>query len=174
MNYSVQLTNLIMANLQYIILGLTALIFIALIIFVNINLKLGKLNKRYQRMMRGMEGANLESLLLGHIEDVRQAVSRVDKLDQDCRRLDENLRLCVQRVGIVRFNAFEDTGSDLSFAVAMLDAKSNGVVISSIFGRNDSRIYAKPVVGGQSAYFLTDEEKEALLKAQQQENNTKG
>jgi hypothetical protein len=72
---------------------------------------------------------------------------------------------------IVRFNAFEDTGSDLSFAVALLDADYNGVVLSSIFGRNESRTYAKPVVAGQSSYFLTNEEKEALDMARKQQVN---
>lgn len=167
MDYMTQFTTLVMSNIQYIILGMSALIFLALIIFININIKLAKLNRRYQKMMQGAEGANLESLLLKHIEDVKVALSKVESVDKHCQQLDAITRTCVQRVGIVRFNAFEDTGSDLSFAVALLDANNNGVVISSIFGRNDSRIYAKPVVNGQSSYFLTAEEKQALQQAQE-------
>lgn len=167
MDVTGQITPWLMENIQNVIIGLTAAIFLALIVFINVNMKLAKLNKRYEKMMRGAEGANLEELLQKHIEEVRFATEKVSRLDRDCQRLDATLRTCVQKVGLVRFNAFEDTGSDLSFAMALLDAGNNGVVISSIFGRSESRIYAKPVIAGVSNYFLTDEEKEALQKAQE-------
>ena len=167
MDVTGQITPWLMENIQYVIMGLTTAIFLALIVFINVNMKLAKLNRRYEKMMRGADGANLEELLLKHIEEVRQVTDKVSRLDRDCQRLDNTLRTCVQKVGLVRFNAFEDTGSDLSFAMALLDAGNNGVVVSSIFGRSESRIYAKPVIAGESSYFLTDEEKEALKKAQE-------
>ncbi|MBP2634792.1 MAG: hypothetical protein H6Q72_699 [Firmicutes bacterium] len=160
-----QYTLFITANLPYILLVLTLLIFIALLVFISVNIKMNKLNKRYRKMMAGMENVNIEHLLLGHIEEVRQAVSKVKELDSECRRLDGIVDTAIQRVGIVRFNAFEDTGSDLSFALALLDRKKNGVVLASIYGRNESRIYAKPIVDGQSTYHLSNEEKMALAKA---------
>ncbi|SDE77651.1 DUF4446 family protein [Sporomusa acidovorans] len=157
-----QYTLFITANLPYILLGLTVLIFIALLVFISVNIKMSKLNKRYRRMMNGMENANIERLLLSHIEEVRQAVSKVNQLDEKCRQLDAITTKTIQNIGLVRFNAFEDTGSDLSFALALLDKNKNGIVLSSIYGRNESRIYAKPVVDGQSTYHLTEEEKQAL------------
>lgn len=157
-----QYTLFITANLPYILLGLTVLIFIALLVFISVNIKMSKLNKRYRRMMNGMENANIERLLLSHIEEVRQAVNKVSQLDQKCRQLDAITTKTIQNIGLVRFNAFEDTGSDLSFALALLDKNKNGIVLSSIYGRNESRIYAKPVVDGQSTYHLTEEEKQAL------------
>jgi len=160
-----QYTTFITANLPYILLVLTLLIFIALLVFISVNIKMNKLNKRYRKMMAGMEHVNIENLLLGHIEEVRQAVSKVKELDSECRRLDGIVDTAIQKVGMVRFNAFEDTGSDLSFALALLDRKKNGVVLASIYGRNESRIYAKPIVGGQSTYHLSAEEKAALDKA---------
>lgn len=160
-----QYTMFITTNLPYILLGLTVLIFVALIVFININIKMSRLNRRYQKMMTGMDGVNLEQLLINHVEEVRQAVSKVKRLDDECRRLDTIATASVQYVGVVRFNAFGDMGSDLSFALALLDAEKNGVVLSSIYGRNESRVYAKPVTEGQSTYHLTDEEKSALDKA---------
>ncbi|MDF2570695.1 MAG: hypothetical protein K0R55_2299 [Sporomusa sp.] len=160
-----QYTIFITTNLPYIILGLTALIFVALIVFININIKMSRLNRKYQKMMAGMDGVNIERLLVEHVEEVRQAVGKVNRLDGECRRLDTIATASIQYLGVVRFNAFEDTGSDLSFALALLDGKKNGVVLSSIYGRNESRVYAKPVVAGQSTYHLTDEEKGALDKA---------
>ena len=160
-----QYTLFITANLPYILLVLTILIFIALLVFISVNIKMSRLNKRYSKMMAGMENVNIERLLLGHIEEVRQAVTKVSNLDAKCRRLDDITTMAIQNVGMVRFNAFEDTGSDLSFALALLDQKKNGVVLSSIYGRNESRIYAKPIVDGQSTYNLTAEEKAALNKS---------
>jgi hypothetical protein len=160
-----QYTVFITTNLPYILLGLTVLIFVALIVFISINMKMSRLNRRYQRMMAGMDGVNIERLLVHHVEEVRQAVDKVNRLEGECRRLDTITAASIQYVGVVRFNAFEDTGSDLSFALALLDGKKNGVVLSSIYGRNESRVYAKPVVKGESTYYLTDEEKGALDKA---------
>lgn len=166
-----QLNTIIMGNLQYILLVMTILILLALIVFISINMKLSKMNKQYRKMMQGVDGQNLEGLLMTHIDDVRHAMKKVDALAAEYQRLSAIADTCVQNVGIVRFNAFEDTGSDLSFAIALLDAQQNGVVISSIFGRNESRTYAKPITAGQSPYFLTEEEKQALSKAQEKCSN---
>lgn len=165
MNFFSELTVWISANIQIVLLVMTVLIFLALIIFININIKLAQMNRRYRKLMQGVDGSNLEKLLLSHIEEVRDTVQKVDTLALTCRNLETVSRTCVQQVGIVRFNAFEDTGSDLSFAIALLDAQDNGVVISSIFGRNESRAYAKPIIKGKSQYFLTEEEKDALEQA---------
>ena len=72
---------------------------------------------------------------------------------------------CVQKIGIVRYSAFRDTGSDLSFALALLDEKNNGVVLNGIYSREMSNIYAKPVENGESTYTLSEEEKQAINKA---------
>lgn len=71
----------------------------------------------------------------------------------------------MQKVAIVRFNAFRDMGGDLSYALALLDSSGSGLVISSIYGRDDARTYAKPVKEGKSSYQLSSEEEEAIKKA---------
>ncbi len=159
------LSNLIMGNLQYVLLGMTIMILLALIIFISINVKLAKLNKRYRTMMKGMEGVNVEQMLLAHIEEVKQGQLKIDSLIKDCERLDSISKKCIQKYGIIRFNAFDDMGSDLSFAIALLDYQNNGIVISSIYSRSDSHTYAKPIISGESSYFLTEEEKQALRQA---------
>ena len=160
-----ELTALLISYLPYIILGMTLLILLALVVFVSINYRLAKLNQRYRKMMQGMDGVNLEELLLKHIAEVRQTTDKVNHLTEDTQYLSMVVRNCVQNVGIIRFNAFEDTGSDLSYAVALLDNKKNGVIFSGLFGRNESRTYAKPILNGESTYLLSDEEKAALSKA---------
>ena len=104
-------------------------------------------------------------MLMGHIDEVKKVVATNDRIDAENQRLDALLQTALTRVGVVRFRAFEDMGSDLSYAVALLDSHNNGVVLSSIFGREDSRSYVKPIKDGKSTYTMTAEEEKALQEA---------
>lgn len=167
MEYVSVITKWMLENIEWVLLGLSSTILAALIIFISINIKLSRMLKKYNGLMQGMEGKNLEGLLFDHINRVDGAMVKVEGLSNQCRALTNTTELCLQRVGIVRFNAFQDTGSDLSFSVAILDANNDGVIISSLFGRDESRVYGKPVQKGKSQYLLTEEEQEALRIAQQ-------
>ncbi|GAB7387692.1 DUF4446 family protein [Bacillaceae bacterium] len=98
------------------------------------------------------------------LQELQESVS---EQDARLRRLANEVAKRKGRLGVVRFNAFHDTGSDLSFSVALVDDELNGVVITSIYGRDESRVYAKPLEKGRSSYHLSEEEKEALQKALQ-------
>lgn len=152
-------------NIHYVILVMTVLLLFSLVIFININMKLSYMNKRYKKLMTGMDGSNIERILMAHIDEVRELVKKVDELENENKRIDVIAKKSVQKVGVVRFSAFEGIGSDLSYAVAVLDYNNNGVVFSSIFGREDSRCYAKPIIDSRSTYLLTDEEKRAIEEA---------
>ncbi|NLZ49550.1 MAG: DUF4446 family protein, partial [Clostridiales bacterium] len=78
---------------------------------------------------------------------------------------DKELKKCTQKVSILRYKAFDDVGSDLSFSIAMLDGDNNGIIITSIYGRHDSTTYAKPVDKGISRYDLSEEEERVLKEA---------
>ncbi len=111
------------------------------------------------------ENKGLEHLLkevLGKMKDADKQLEEVKFFEQ---KLLEKLPPCIQKVGLVRFNAFSDIGGDQSFALALLDGKNKGVVISSLYGRNEARVYAKQVEGGQSSYPLSEEEQKALSMA---------
>ena len=86
------------------------------------------------------------------------------------KSIDEDISKCIQKVGIVRYNAFKDTGSDLSFALALLDENNDGVVLNGIYSREMSNIYAKPVEKGNSKYTVSEEERKAIQKAINSEN----
>lgn len=86
-------------------------------------------------------------------------------IGQEVASLHESLLSAVQRVGLVRFDAFEDMGGQLSFALAMLDADGSGVVLSSINGRRETRVYAKAIDRGESAVAITEEERESVRRA---------
>ncbi|MBP1763913.1 MAG: hypothetical protein H6Q65_971 [Firmicutes bacterium] len=165
MELKAQMMSALINNLEYVMAITLLLLLVVLVLFVVDLIKMNRMAKRYKTMMRGMESANLEELLLAHIEELRQTLIQVKSLQEDCRRLDELTSRCLQKTNLVRYNAFENTGSDLSFALALLDAHNDGVVVSSLFGRDESRVYAKPIINSQSTYFLTEEEQQALRKA---------
>ncbi|MCG0238448.1 MAG: DUF4446 family protein [Firmicutes bacterium] len=122
-------------------------------------------HRRFRAVLGGAPPENLEEMLLA-------AGARLEELERRLadgrRRLDALERQApgyVQHVGVVRFQAFPEVGSDLSFAVALLDGNGNGVVLSSLYGRTESRIFAKPVHQGTSNYPLTEEERLAIARA---------
>jgi hypothetical protein len=145
--------------------GAAALAILALIITVVIAVRQSKLLKRYSLILNGPVGQDLEHILLNQEQTIRQLQTELSSLQQRVHTAAAEAKLHVQKVGTVRFCAFPDMGSDLSFAIALLDANDNGVVLSSLYGRNESRTYAKPIQGGKSTYQLSDEEKEAIARA---------
>jgi hypothetical protein len=107
----------------------------------------------------------LRGLLDNQARQIQQLEAAVRALSATDRRQGGLIEGAVRHVGLVRYDAFEDVGGRLSFSCALLDAKGNGVVMTSINGRQDTRVYAKPVTDGRSAYNLSIEEEEAIRQA---------
>lgn len=129
-------------------------------------IKLSKLNKYYKTFINKLgNGNNIEEDLETFMYRVEKVEKQNGEINEFIKTLDNDLRKCIQKIGIVRYNAFKDTGSDLSFTLALLDENNNGVVLNGIYSREMSNIYAKPVEKGKSKYTLSDEEKEAISKA---------
>jgi hypothetical protein len=145
------------------ILGLLLILFAILFIWnIVLSVKFGRLKKKFRRMAQGTSKDNLEQML----EKIFDRMDALTESQQEVERLTESMRKQVSeqkgRLGILRFPAFENEGSDLSFSLALVDENSNGMVMTSIYGRHESRVYAKPVKNGTSQYALSDEEKQAL------------
>lgn len=133
--------------------------------FVNIT-KLSKLRKEYKSFMTKIgDGKDIAEDLRQYMNKVGEVDTKTEDIVNYCKDLDNTLAKCLKRVGIVRYSAFRDTGSDLSFALALLDDYNNGVVLNGIYSREMSNIYAKPVEKGTSSYTLSKEETEAIDKA---------
>jgi hypothetical protein len=99
---------------------------------------------------------------LGTVRSTAQAVGRMQEQHDGIVRI---MPTVIRHVGLVRFSPFHDTGSDQSFALALLDGRQDGVVITALHSRKDSRLYAKPVERGKSSYALTPEERDAMQRA---------
>jgi hypothetical protein len=125
---------------------------------------------QYRRLMAGTSGGNLEALLNDHVRTVHDTAGRVESVEGMARRLEKSGYYSFQHLGIVRFNPFHDTGSDQSFALALVDGHGNGVVLSSLHARDVTRVYAKPLEKWESTYQLTEEEKQAIALAYQKQS----
>ena len=88
-----------------------------------------------------------------------------EKISEEIENLKKESKFSVQKIGIVRFNPFSEVGGDQSFSIALLDGNDNGVVITSLYAREENRVFGKPIKGGISEYSLSNEEKEAIEKA---------
>lgn len=157
------------------LLILNVLIIVLLIGFIALLVSNMKLKEKYKKFMKKLgNGKDLE-------EDLSNFMYKVDRVEKQnaeimsfCKNLDEDFSKCIQKVGIVRYSAFKDTGSDLSFAVALLNEENSGVVFNGIYSREMSNIYAKPVEKGNSSYTLSEEEAEAIRKAINSSNIYRG
>ena len=152
----------------YFIVGFGVLLVITYAIMINLWLDLSYMKNRYKKMMAGVEGGNLERLINGQADDINLIINEHKELRREFERIDEMLARAITRIAVVRFDAFKDVSNDLSYCVAMLDSNNNGIIISGIFGREDSRTYVKPIVEGESTYKLTQEEEQALKDAMKQ------
>lgn len=145
---------------------------IILIILVTVNIIYSiYINRKYISFMRKLgNGNNLDEMLKKYLADVREIKKDNSEIKAYYTQLDNNIDTCIQKVGLVRYNAFKDVGSDLSFAIALLDRNDNGVILNGLYGSESSNIFAKPIKGGASKYQLSEEEKEALEIAEQSKN----
>ena len=142
------------------------LLIVLLISCVVLIIKTSNLNKRYKQFMKKLgNGKNIEEDLENYMYRVEKVERQNSELHLICKEMGNQLSGCVQKIGIVRYNAFKDTGSDLSFALALLDEDNTGVVMNGIYSREMSNIYAKPVEKGKSPYTISEEEKLAIDKA---------
>ena len=142
------------------------LLIVLLISYVVLIIKTSNLNKRYKQFMKKLgNGKNIEEYFENYMYRVEKVERQNSELHLICKEMGNQLSGCVQKIGIVRYNAFKDTGSDLSFALALLDEDNTGVVMNGIYSREMSNIYAKPVEKGKSPYTISEEEKLAIDKA---------
>ncbi|MDP9280560.1 MAG: DUF4446 family protein [Chloroflexota bacterium] len=123
------------------------------------------LRRRLRRVLPQGEHGGIDEILDRQLKRVDSLSERVDALNKLHHELEDLSQRTIQKVAVIRYNPFADTGGDQSFAIALLDSRGNGVVLSSLHSRTDTRVFAKAVQGGRSRYQLSDEEQDAIKKA---------
>ncbi len=128
-------------------------------------IQIRSLNAMRKSFFAGSKGADLEETIRIISSKFENLKSEHEILEHAHKSLLDNFQGAVQKVGVVRFNPFDDAGGNFSFTTALLNAKNSGIVITSIHGRQQNRIYAKQITQGQSETPLTDEEAQAIATA---------
>ena len=145
------------------LIGIAVINLILLILYISNLVRLKKINKNYNKFMKKIgNGNNIEEMLRKYIDKVEEVNEKNKEITNYCTSLDKEISLCIKKVGIVRYSAFKDTGSDLSFALALLNDNNDGVLLNGIYSREMSNIYAKQVNQGKTNVKISDEEKQAL------------
>ena len=160
-----ELNRILADNLALLAGGFGLIALVLLVVVVLQSLRLGRAVRAYRTLARGGSDQSLADVLDRQVGRVEVVGTRLEELDSLAAELERRSRTSIQHIGLVRFNPFEDTGSDQSFAIALLDDARDGIVISSLHGRANTRIFAKPVTNGSSAHNLSDEETQAIRVA---------
>lgn len=157
------LNRLLSDNLAIAFGALALLVLLLIVVVLLLSSRLGRATRAYREIVRDpADGHSLHDLLAGNASAVERASERMSEMEAMHGLIDTRTRRSLQHIGMVRFNPFDDTGSDQSFAIALLDDRRDGVVISSLHGRANTRVFAKPVADGGSPHNLSDEEAEAI------------
>lgn len=130
-------------------------------------LKMSKLKNRLDTVTSGIEDANLERIVKKYTETLESCANDIERMNTEFEKIRTDTADFFRKVGLVRYQGFKDTGGDQSFSLALLNQKDSGLIITGLFGRDFSKMYAKKVENGTSSHSLTDEEQQALNEAMQ-------
>lgn len=157
--------GIIVDNIEITLLALFSMSLVLLICVMILVTQQIKMRRKYTEMMKGEHITDFESVVI-HIQDeLKQLKTNEQEQDKRIEALKENMKHMKANLGMLRYNAFDQRGNDLSFSLAILDEQMNGVVLTGLHNREESYIYAKPIEKGQSKYALSPEEKTVIDQA---------
>ena len=160
-----QLNALVTPVLGVVVIALAAVSLVLLVLVITLFRRTSRFERRFASLTRGADGKSLEAVIDASLDKVYAVAREVDELAARSAVLEQTQRRAFQRIGLVRFNPFEDTGGNQSFALALLDHHGDGFVISSLHARAGTRVYGKAISRGTSETTLSAEESEALRLA---------
>lgn len=160
-----QLVDFLNLYSQYITLAVFGFFLLAFLTFIIVLNRLNQTKKKYRFLLRGMSNKNLEDIILENAEKISALEEDIQENSKRIDLLSESLNKFIKNIAVKRYNAFDGVGGEQSFSIALLDDEGNGVVLTSIHGRDAARTYAKPVIEGRSKYNLSEEEKIVLSSA---------
>lgn len=158
------LSSIGMANLDIgIVLLVLIIIILLLLVLCIVNIcSISKLKKKYTKFMTGKSAKSLENEIIGLFEDNKFLRSSIDKNKKDIRTLYKNMESTFQKLGIIKYDAFNQMGGKLSFCIALLDENNNGFIMNSVHSTEGCYSYTKQIISGESDIDLGKEEKQAL------------
>lgn len=157
--------NLLAENIVILAAAGVAVILILFIMNVVSLTKLSKLNKKYSAFMEGSDGKTLEDTVVSRFRQIDDLRTNQELQEKDIEALKANILKTYQKFGLVKYDAFNEMGGQLSFSLAMLDKKNNGFLLNTVHNREGSYTYVKEILDGKSEINLSQEEEKALNKA---------
>lgn len=158
--------ELIEQNYAYIAIGVTVLIVVLIIMIIILLVKQHKLNVKYKNFMQGSDGRTLEKLIIDRFTDIDNLKRDSLSIHKEIDNIKENLLTTIQKIGIVKYDAFMEMGGKLSFAIALLDKNNDGIILNSVHSsREGCYTFLKEIIKGESFLELSGEEKAALDQA---------
>lgn len=148
-----------------IIILMLILIIVLFILTVNVTMNCNRLKSSYQTFMKGKDGKTLEESMKERYTDLESVVKVVKQNRLDIRELNRKMDRNYQKIGVVKYDAFNEMGGKLSFVLALLDNRNNGFILNAMHSREGCYTYVKEIVKGESFVELAEEEAEALDKA---------
>lgn len=148
-----------------LVLLLMVLVLILIVVFLNVSLALHRLNRKYTMFMKGADGQSLERMFSQKMKEFERLARANEDNSLELRQMKSVLKKTPTKYGIVKYDAFDDVGGKLSFALAMLDAENTGFILNAIHSRDNCFFYIKEIVNGESYTLLSSEETDALRQA---------
>lgn len=165
------ISNYLGIESDYVIIGVAAvslLLFIIMFIMLIVTMvKLGKLKKKYNEFMSGTDAKSLEDTLLARLNQVDDLIAANTTNEKNIEKLFSDMKVTFSKVGLVKYDAFNEMGGKLSFSLALLNASDDGFVMNAVHSREGCYTYMKEIVGGNSIIVLAEEEQEALKMAKE-------
>ena len=149
----------------FIFLFMLILIVVLFVLYVNVSLKYDRLKNSYASFMRGKDGKNLEESILTKFSELDGMAKIIKQNRADVKEMYRRTEHCIQKCGIVKYDAFNEMGGKLSFALALLDSDNTGWIMNAMHSREGCYTYVKEILKGESYVELSEEEAEALDRA---------
>lgn len=157
--------NIIKDNDAYIIIALMVIILALIAVVIYNMIAFNKLKMKHEAFLTGKDGNNLEEVVLRRFKEIDTLKTQSKRNKDSIDAINEEMLKVYKKVGIVKYDAFNEMGGKLSFALAMLDKCNNGYLINAMHSREGCYTYIKEIVKGESYITLCDEEKKALTDA---------
>ena len=165
MSYLTDIVNVLENNMEFVLIGVAVVVLILLIFWIItiVNLvQIKKMKKKYEKFMSGSDAKTLEETIANHLDQIDGLISSNTKNEKNIDKLTNQIKYAFQKVGLVKYDAFQEMGGKLSFSLCLLNEKEDGFIINAMHRREGCYTYIKEIIAGNCVIILSDEEKEAL------------
>lgn len=168
MSLLTEMVDVLNQNMEYLLIGVAvaALLFLIMFVIMIVNLvSISKLKKKYQSFMGGADARSLEQIIADRLDAIDGLIVSNQENKKNISQLKDQIKLTFQKVGMVKYDAFQEMGGKLSFSLCLLNERNDGFIINAMHSREGCYTYIKEIIAGKCVILLSEEETEALKMA---------